>query len=141
VGTIYSKQELEDIRSACNKYDLPLFVDGARLGYGLTSPACDIDLPTLARLADAFYIGGTKVGALFGEAVIITAEKAKRDFHYSIKRQGGMRAKSHLLGIQFETHFHHSLKSESLRSKFKHSSLKTINKTFENKKDNKGYWF
>ena len=71
-----------------------------------------------------------KVGALFGEAVIITAEKAKRDFRYSIKRQGGMRAKSHLLGIQFETLFHHGLKSESLRSKLKPSSLKTINKTY-----------
>lgn len=105
VGTIYSKQELEDIRCVCDKYDLPLFVDGARLGYGLTSPACNIDLPTLARLADAFYIGGTKVGALFGEAVIITAEKAKRDFRYSIKRHGGMLAKGRLLGIQFETLF------------------------------------
>lgn len=105
VGTIYSKQELEDIRSVCDKYDLPLFVDGARLGYGLTSPACDIDLPMLARLADVFYIGGTKVGALFGEAVVITTEKAKRDFRYSIKRHGGMLAKGRLLGIQFETLF------------------------------------
>ena len=68
-----------------------------------------------------------KVGALFGEAVIITAEKAKRNFHYSIKRHGGMLAKGRLLGIQFEALFHHGLKSESLRSKFKHSSMKTIN--------------
>ena len=125
VGTIYSKQELEDIRSVCNKYDLPLFVDGARLGYGLTSPACDIDLPMLTRLADAFYIGGTKVGALFGEAVVITTEKAKRDFRYSIKRHGGMLAKGRLLGIQFETLFtdglyfdiaHHAV-SEAMRIK------------------------
>ena len=105
VGTIYSKQELEDIRNICDKYGRPLFVDGARLGYGLTSPVCNIDLPTLARLADVFYIGGTKVGALFGEAVVITTEKAKRDFRYSIKRHGGMLAKGRLLGIQFETLF------------------------------------
>lgn len=105
VGTIYSSTELEDIRKVCDKYQLPLFIDGARLGYGLTSPECDIDLPQLARLADVFYIGGTKVGALFGEAVVITTEKAKRDFRYSIKRHGGMLAKGRLLGIQFETLF------------------------------------
>ena len=105
VGTIYSRSELNDIRIVCDKYRLPLFVDGARLGYGLTSPECDTDLPTLARLADIFYIGGTKVGALFGEAVIITSESAKRDFRYSIKRHGGMLAKGRLLGIQFETLF------------------------------------
>lgn len=105
VGTIYSRNELEDIRRVCDKHALPLFIDGARLGYGLAAPTCDIDLPTLARLADVFYIGGTKVGALFGEAVVITADKAKRDFRYSIKRHGGMLAKGRLLGVQFETLF------------------------------------
>ena len=105
VGTIYTRSELEAISAVCRKYGLPLFVDGARLGYGLCSPECDITLPQLARLADVFYIGGTKVGALFGEAVVITNEGLKRDFRYSIKRHGGMLAKGRLLGIQFATLF------------------------------------
>ena len=105
VGTIYTRSELEAISLICRKYGLPLFVDGARLGYGLCSPECDITLPQLAKLADVFYIGGTKVGALFGEAVVITNEGLKRDFRYSIKRHGGMLAKGRLLGIQFATLF------------------------------------
>ena len=96
---------MEAISTMCRKYGLPLFVDGARLGYGLCSPECDITLPQLAKWADAFYIGGTKVGALFGEAVVITNESMKRDFRYSIKRHGGMLAKGRLLGIQFATLF------------------------------------
>ncbi len=105
VGTIYTRAEMEAISTMCRKYELPLFVDGARLGYGLCSPECDITLPQLAQLADVFYIGGTKVGALFGEAVVITNESMKRDFRYSIKRHGGMLAKGRLLGIQFATLF------------------------------------
>lgn len=105
VGTVYTLDELEAISNVCKKYQLPLFVDGARLGYGLCSPGSDITLPQLARLADIFYIGGTKVGALFGEAVVITNETLKRDFRYSIKRHGGMLAKGRLLGIQFATLF------------------------------------
>ena len=109
VGTIYTRGELEAISLVCHKYGLPLFVDGARLGYGLCSPECDITLPQLAQLTDVFYIGGTKVGALFGEAVVITNEELKRDFRYSIKRHGGMLAKGRLLGIQFATLFTNSL--------------------------------
>ncbi len=105
VGTIYTHAEMEAISTMCRKYELPLFVDGARLGYGLCSPECDITLPQLAKWADVFYIGGTKVGALFGEAVVITNESMKRDFRYSIKRHGGMLAKGRLLGIQFATLF------------------------------------
>jgi threonine aldolase len=105
VGTVYTRSELEAINAVCRKYSLPLFVDGARLGYGLCSPESDITLPQLAQLADVFYIGGTKVGALFGEAVVITNEALKRDFRYSIKRHGGMLAKGRLLGIQFATLF------------------------------------
>ena len=105
VGTVYNYAELEKISTICRKYSLPLFVDGARLGYGLCSPESDITLPQLAKLADVFYIGGTKVGALFGEAVVITNEALKRDFRYSIKRHGGMLAKGRLLGIQFATLF------------------------------------
>lgn len=101
VGTVYTLEELESISAVCRKYALPLFVDGARLGYGLCSPESDITLPQLATLADVFYIGGTKVGALFGEAVVIANESLKRDFRYSIKRHGGMLAKGRLLGIQF----------------------------------------
>ena len=105
VGTVYTLSELKAISTVCRKYELPLFIDGARLGYGLCSPESDITLPDLAQLADVFYIGGTKVGALFGEAVVITGEALKRDFRYSIKRHGGMLAKGRLLGIQFATLF------------------------------------
>ena len=105
VGTIYTLGELRDISTVCRRHGLPLFVDGARLGYGLCSPQCDVTLPQLAQLADVFYIGGTKVGALFGEAVVIANEALKRDFRYSIKRHGGMLAKGRLLGIQFATLF------------------------------------
>lgn len=99
VGTIYSKKELTEIYEVCGKYGLPLFVDGARLGYGLTSAENDLSLPELASLCDVFYIGGTKVGALFGEAVVF--KKKQPYFRYHIKQQGGMLAKGRLLGIQF----------------------------------------
>ena len=105
VGTVYTLSELEEVSKVCRKHKLLLFVDGARLGYGLCSPESDITLPQLTRLTDVFYIGGTKVGALFGEAVVITNETLKRDFRYSIKRHGGMLAKGRLLGIQFATLF------------------------------------
>lgn len=104
IGTIYSKQELADIANVCKHFDLPLFIDGARLGYGLCSPECDVTLQEIADFADVFYIGGTKVGALFGEAVVIK-EQYNRDFRYFIKQQGGMLAKGRLLGIQFLTLF------------------------------------
>lgn len=105
IGTIYSYEELKGIRRMCDKYSLPLFIDGARLGYGLCSPACDITLPQLVELVDVFYIGGTKVGALFGEAVVIINEALKKNFRYSIKQHGGMLAKGRLLGLQFSTLF------------------------------------
>lgn len=105
LGTIYSKAELEAISEACRSKNIPLFIDGARLGYGLTSPACDITLPELAALADVFYIGGTKQGALFGEAVVIRNDALKPDFRYFIKQNGGMLAKGRLLGIQYEVLF------------------------------------
>jgi len=101
-GTLYSKKELTDIHNVCREYQIPLFVDGARLGYGLTSKESDISLSEMAKLADVFYIGGTKQGALFGEAVVITNPVLKKDFRYYIKQGGGMLAKGRLLGIQFE---------------------------------------
>lgn len=105
IGTIYSLSELTAISEVCHKYSLPLFIDGARLGYGLCSPACDLTIKDIADLADVFYIGGTKVGALFGEAVVILNPTLKRDFRYCIKQHGGMLAKGRLLGIQFLTLF------------------------------------
>ena len=105
VGTLYTRQQLTDIAAVCHKYGIPLFVDGARLGYGLMSPESDLTLADLARIADVFYIGGTKQGALFGEAVVITNPALKKDFRYHIKQGGGMLAKGRLLGIQFETLF------------------------------------
>lgn len=102
-GSLYSLEELTQIRQACDEWNLMLFLDGARLGYGLVSPATDVTIPDLARLTDVFYIGGTKVGALFGEAVVIRNQALKKDFRYMIKRQGGMLAKGWLLGVQFDT--------------------------------------
>ena len=100
-GTVYSIAELEAISAVCREKGLLLFVDGARLGAAL---ACsDVSLADLARLTDVFYIGGTKLGALFGEAVVITNEALKRDFRYIIKQRGGMFAKGRLLGVMFET--------------------------------------
>lgn len=104
-GTLYTKEELTKISLTCRAHSLPLYVDGARLGYGLASPANDISLPDLASLCDAFYIGGTKVGALLGEAVVLLNPALKQDFRYLIKQKGGMLAKGRLLGIQFETLF------------------------------------
>lgn len=102
IGTIYSLNELTAIYATCKRYSLPLFIDGARLGYGLAADACDISLKQLATLCDVFYIGGTKVGALFGEAVVFTNPTYRnKHFRYHIKQQGGMLAKGRLLGIQF----------------------------------------
>ena len=104
-GTLYSKAELTALYDVCKKCGLPLFIDGARLGYGLTCDDCDLTLPELARLCDVFYIGGNKVGALFGEAVVIMDPALKRDFRFMMKQRGGMLAKGRLLGLQFDTLF------------------------------------
>ncbi len=102
LGTIYYKEELEALSAVCRENDLYLFVDGARLGYGITASDNDVTLADLARLCDVFYIGGTKVGAMFGEAVVISNPKIAQDFRYMIKRQGAMLAKGWLLGVQFD---------------------------------------
>ena len=101
VGTLYTKAELTDISAACYELGLYLFVDGARMAYGLTSPANDLSLQDYAALCDVFYLGGTKCGALFGEAVVITNDDLKPDFRYCLKQHGGMLAKGRLLGEQF----------------------------------------
>lgn len=100
-GTLYTKEELTALSRVCRERDLPLYLDGARLGYGLAAAGNDLALADLARLCDVFYIGGTKVGALFGEAVVITDDRLKRDFRYYVKQHGAMLAKGRLLGIQF----------------------------------------
>ena len=101
-GTIYSLSELREIRAVCDKWHLKLFLDGARLGYGLAAPDSDVTVQDLAQLTDVFYLGGTKVGALFGEAVVITDPELAVDFRYHIKQRGGMLAKGWLLGLQFD---------------------------------------
>ena len=103
VGTVYSLDQLKSISAVCREYGFPLFIDGARMGYGLASEGCDVSLSDIASLADVFYIGGTKQGALFGEAVVIVNDALKKDFRYNIKQNGGMLAKGRLLGIQFLT--------------------------------------
>ena len=104
-GTLYSKAELTALHETCLKCGLPLYVDGARLGYGMAAPTNDVTLKDLAELSDIFYIGGTKVGALFGEAVVIANPAYRQDFRYIIKQRSGMLAKGRLLGIQCETLF------------------------------------
>ncbi len=100
-GTLYTREELEALSAACKELGLYLFLDGARLGYGLTAAGNDVTLEDLARLCDVFYIGGTKCGALFGEAVVISNPALAEDFRYIIKQRGGMLAKGRLLGVQF----------------------------------------
>lgn len=103
-GTLYSKKELSDISAVCREYKLPLFLDGARLGYGLMSPETDVTLEDIAKYTSVFYIGGTKVGALCGEAVVFP-QGAPKHFFTMIKQQGALSAKGRLLGIQFDTLF------------------------------------
>ncbi len=104
-GTLYTKQELTEISHICREYDLPLFLDGARLGYGLMSRSADLTLPELAALCDVFSIGGTKVGALCGEAVVFTRGNMPKNFMTSVKKRGALLAKGRLLGIQFDALF------------------------------------
>lgn len=115
-GTIYSRSELEAIKEVCKRYCVPLFIDGARLGYGLQSPACDLTLPEIASLCDVFYIGGTKVGALCGEAVVFPGGNAPAHFFTTVKQHGALLAKGRLLGLQFDTLFTDGLYFEISRN-------------------------
>ena len=105
LGSIYTREELEALSVTCKKYGYYLFMDGARLGYALAASDNDLTLPDIARLCDVFYIGLTKVGAMFGEAVVINNPALNEDFRYLIKQRGGMLAKGWLLGLQFEALF------------------------------------
>ncbi len=104
-GTLYTKDELCALSQVCHKYDMPLFLDGARLGYGLMSDGTDVDLPTLAKYCDVFYIGGTKVGALCGEAVVFTKGNMPKHFTARQKQHGALLAKGWVTGLQFDTLF------------------------------------
>lgn len=108
-GTVYTKEELEYIYSVCQECGLLLYIDGARLGYALACEECNMNLNDVAANCDTFYIGGTKIGALFGEALVINNAELKKDFRYLIKQKGGLLAKGRLLGIQFETLFENGL--------------------------------
>ena len=108
-GTLYSLAELTAIHAVCRKYHLPLYIDGARLAYALASPENDVSLPDLARLCDAFYIGGTKCGALLGEAVVFPEPGLISHFFTIIKQHGALLAKGRLLGIQFDRLFEDEL--------------------------------
>lgn len=105
-GTIYSKQELEDIRKVCDQFNLFLYIDGARMGYGLMADDCDVTLADITRLADAYYIGGTKCGALMGEAFVTTHPMIQENFRNYMKMNGALLAKGWLLGLQFHTLLH-----------------------------------
>ena len=115
-GTIYSRSELEAIREACDRFGLYLYVDGARLGSALNAGSADVGYRELGALADAFYIGGTKNGALFGEAIVLCAEPLRRDFRYIIKQRGAMLAKGAAIGLQFEALFEDGLYDRIARS-------------------------
>lgn len=104
-GTLYTKQELADIHEVCSQYQIPLFLDGARLGYGLMSLDTDVTMADIAKYCDVFYIGGTKVGALCGEAVVFTRHNMPAHFDGLVKQRGALLAKGRLLGVQFDTLF------------------------------------
>ncbi len=134
-GTLYTKKELEGIREICKEYELPLFLDGARLGYGLVADGTDVDLPLISHCCDVFYIGGTKVGAMFGEAIVVTNTSLFSNFFTLIKQQGALFAKGRFLGIQFDTLF-----SDDLYYGIARNAIERSNQLKEGLK-NKGYRF
>lgn len=122
-GTLYSRRELEEITGVCRKFKIPLYLDGARLGYGLMSGKTDVTLPVIAECCDVFYIGGTKVGALCGEAVVFTKKNIPAHFLTLVKQKGALLAKGRLLGIQFDTLFTDGLYFEIGRHAIKMAEL------------------
>ena len=132
---VQSKAELEALSSVCKTYELPLFMDGARLGYGLMSKDTDVTLPDIAKLCDVFYIGGTKVGALCGEAVVFTHGNMPKHFLTTVKQHGALNAKGRLLGVQFDTLFTDNLYFEI--SKHAIEMAEKLKKAFKEK----GYQF
>ncbi len=125
LGTLYSAKELDDIYQVCKRYDIPLYIDGARLGYGLLAEGNDITLPYLARHCDVFYIGGTKIGALCGEAVVFTNRKAHKHFFSIQKQHGAVIAKGALIGLQFDALFTPQKDGELLYYSLSRNAIKT----------------
>jgi len=134
-GTLYSKAELASLRALCDEYGMRLFLDGARLGYALASEGSDLTLPDIAELCDVFYIGGTKVGALFGEAVVFTNPDLGEAFFTEIKQHGALLAKGRMLGIQFDELF-----TDGLYEKIADRAVKLAMRIKRELKD-KGYHF
>ena len=133
-GTLYTKAELEALSAVCHTYKMPLFVDGARLGYGLVAKGADVTLADLARLTDVFYIGGTKVGALCGEAVVFP-HGAPAHFMTMVKQQGALLAKGRLMGLQFDVLF-----TDDLYTKISRNAIETADRMKEGLAA-KGYQF
>lgn len=139
LGTIYTGEEIKKIYLTCQKYNIPLYVDGARLGYGLMAKECDINLEWLCKHCDAFYIGGTKVGTLCGEAIVFTHGNTPKHFFTIIKRHGALLAKSRIVGVQFDALFTDNLyleiskhaieKAQQLRTIFTNAGLKILDST------------
>ena len=118
-GTLYTKNELTEISEICKKYKIPLFLDGARLAYGLMAKDTDVTLPDIARLCDVFYFGGTKVGALLGEAVVFTKNNTPKNFVTRIKQHGALLAKGRLLRVQFDTLFSNQFVQKDWKTYYK----------------------
>ena len=142
IGTIYQKQELKGLYEFCQANNLYLFMDGARLGQALTSEINDLALADVASFTDVFYLGGTKNGALLGEAIVITNDKLKEDFGFHIKQKGAMLAKGRLLGIQFlelmkndlyfELAKHSNVQAMKIKSAFQNKGFQFLSETFTN---------
>ena len=134
-GTLYTKEELTALSQVCKKYELPLYLDGARLGYGLVSPGTDVTLSDVAKLCDVFYIGGTKVGALCGEAVVFPKGNMPKHFVTMVKQHGALLAKGRLLGVQFDALF-----TDNLYTEISKNAIATANRLRKALKE-KGYRF
>lgn len=134
-GTLYTKAELEALAGVCRSYQIPLFLDGARLGYGLMSRETDVTMPFIAKCCDVFYIGGTKVGALCGEAVVFPKHNMPKHFMTMVKQNGALLAKGRLLGVQFDTLFTDDLYYKI--SKHAIDMAEDLKRLFRQK----GYWF
>lgn len=134
-GTLYTKEELKEIKDICKKYDMYFMVDGARLGYGVMSKNTDVTIADIAKYADAFYIGGTKLGALFGEAVVFKKNITPKHFDTIVKTHGGLLAKGYILGAEFDEFF-----TDDLYFKLSKNAIEMAEKLKEGLK-NKGYKF
>lgn len=134
-GTLYTKGELAELSALCSQYHIPLYLDGARLGYGLTAPGTDVTLKDVSEYCDVFYIGGTKVGALCGEAVVFTRGNMPAHFMTMVKQRGALLAKGRLLGVQFDALFTDGLYLEISRNAIR--TAEALKKVFREK----GYEF